>query len=142
MKKTHGSNCITVFSLLSCVFLIFSVQASELTYTPVNPNFGGSPLNGNFLMSNANAQNNYKDPDSSSSSYVRPTSLERFASSLESRLLSQLMTDIGNGNTGSLATDDYIIDIVDDSGTLTVKITDLATNETTEIEVNGLDPNN
>jgi len=41
-----------------------------------------------------------------------------------------------------MATDDYIIDITDDGGALTIMITDLATNESTEIQVNGLDPNN
>ncbi len=123
-------------------FFFMAAQASELVYTPVNPNFGGSPLNGSHLLNSANAQNTYKDPSSSNSSYERPTALERFASSLESRLLSQLMTDIGNGNTGSMATDDYIIDITDDGGALTIMITDLATNESTEIQVNGLDPNN
>ncbi len=123
-------------------FFMTTAQASELVYTPVNPNFGGSPLNGSHLLNSANAQNTYKDPSSSSSSYERPSALERFASSLESRLLSQLMTDIGNGNTGSMVTDDYIIDITDDGGALTVMITDLATNESTEIQVNGLDPNN
>ncbi len=123
-------------------FFMITVQASELVYTPVNPNFGGSPLNGSHLLNSANAQNTYKDSSSSRSSYEPPSALDRFASSLESRLLSQLMTDIGNGNTGSMVTDDYIIDITDDGGALTVTITDLATNESTEIQVNGLDPNN
>ena len=34
-----------------------SGQATELTYTPVNPNFGGSPLNGAFLLNEAAANN-------------------------------------------------------------------------------------
>ena len=39
------------------------VQATELVYTPVNPSFGGNPLNGTWLLNNAQAQNDYDDPD-------------------------------------------------------------------------------
>jgi hypothetical protein len=38
-------------------------QATELVYTPVNPAFGGNPLNGTWLLNNAQAQNDYDDPD-------------------------------------------------------------------------------
>lgn len=33
-----------------------SASASELVYRPVNPTFGGDPLNGNWLLSQATAQ--------------------------------------------------------------------------------------
>ena len=33
-----------------------SVNASELVYRPTNPTFGGDPLNGNWLLSQATAQ--------------------------------------------------------------------------------------
>ena len=36
--------------------------SSELLYTPVNPAFGGSPLNGSVLLNAAQAQNGHKDP--------------------------------------------------------------------------------
>jgi len=116
-----------------------SPHASELSYKPVNPNFGGSPLNGSHLIANAQAQNDFKAP-SSGSSFSQRSALDRFTSSLESRLLSQLLADVGNGNTGSLTTDDFILNIVDDAGTLKLSITDRNTNEVTEIEVNGLIP--
>ena len=35
---------------------VSSAAASELVHRPVNPNFGGNPLNGTFLMQNAQAQ--------------------------------------------------------------------------------------
>ena len=31
-------------------------QAGDITYTPVNPSFGGSPLNSSHLLGLANAQ--------------------------------------------------------------------------------------
>ncbi|MFA0350387.1 curli production assembly protein CsgF, partial [Vibrio sp. 10N.222.55.C6] len=46
----------------------------------------------------------------------------------------------GNGNTGQLETDDFFLNIVDDSGTLLVQIVDKATGESTEISVSGLNP--
>jgi len=33
-----------------------AAYASELVYQPVNPSFGGDPLNGNWLLSQATAQ--------------------------------------------------------------------------------------
>lgn len=33
-----------------------TAEASQLTYKPVNPSFGGDPLNGNWLLSQASAQ--------------------------------------------------------------------------------------
>ena len=118
-----------------------SSQASELVYRPTNPNFGGNALNAAGLLSNAQSQNKHKEESSASSASQR-TALDRFTSTLEARLLNQLMTDIGNGNTGSLVTEDFIVNIVDEDGVLTVNITDLASSETTEIEVSGLDPDN
>jgi curli production assembly/transport component CsgF len=48
---------------IPCLVLLLMCQstvAGELSYTPINPSFGGSPLNGAFLLSTATAQNNYK----------------------------------------------------------------------------------
>jgi curli production assembly/transport component CsgF len=137
---------------LATLFLAFagnftgpSASASELVYTPVDPAFGGSPLNGSWLLSNAQAQNDFDDPKSKSSArsgYTPPSALQRFSDQLESRLLSQLLTDVGNGNSGNLTTDDFIVNIVDDSGNLTIQITDRLTGEISEISINGLDPSN
>ncbi|AOE87538.1 curli assembly protein CsgF [Pseudomonas sp. TCU-HL1] len=120
--------------------LIGSVQATELVYTPVNPSFGGNPLNGTWLLNNAQAQNDHDDPDASSSAASRQSALQRFTSSLESRLLSQLLTNIEDGNTGSLTTDSFIINMIDDGGELSIVITDRATGEVSEVVVNGLLP--
>ncbi|WP_299806061.1 curli assembly protein CsgF [uncultured Shewanella sp.] len=109
-------------------------QATQLTYTPVNPNFGGSYLNGSYLLSNASAQNKH----SGGSSYVPPSALDRLASSLESRLMSQLFNDAANGGEGYLRTDDFEIQVVNEDGALLVHITDVLTGETTIIEVGGI----
>ncbi|MFI8223676.1 MULTISPECIES: curli assembly protein CsgF [unclassified Pseudomonas] len=118
-----------------------AVQATELVYTPVNPSFGGNPLNGTWLLNNAQAQNDYDDPDLKKRTTVAGTSaLERFTSQLQSRLLGQLLDNISTGNTGSLSTDAFIVNVVDDSGALTIEVTDRASGEVSEIQVNGLNP--
>ena len=117
------------------------VQATELVYTPINPSFGGNPLNGTWLLNNAQAQNDYDDPDLKDRTAIAGTSaLERFSSQLQSRLLGQLLDNISTGNTGSLSTDAFIVNVVDDSGALTIEVTDRATGEISEIQVNGLAP--
>ncbi|MDO6706529.1 curli assembly protein CsgF [Photobacterium sp. 1_MG-2023] len=127
-----------------CMLLLFgcmswNTQATELIYTPVNPNFGGNPLNGNFLLGVANAINDHKDP-SASDPFEQQSDLERLTANLESRLISQLLADVGNGNTGQLTTDDFVLNIVDDNGTLLIQITDKTTGESSTIQVNGLMP--
>ncbi|MFC5697091.1 curli assembly protein CsgF [Pseudomonas sp. GCM10022186] len=119
--------------------LIGSVQATELVYTPVNPAFGGNPLNGTWLLNNAQAQNDHDDPDLSGRTST--SALQRFTSQLESRLLSQILTNIQDGNTGSLTTDSFIVNMIDDGGELTIMITDRATGEVSEIVVDGITAN-
>ncbi|WP_298769557.1 curli assembly protein CsgF [uncultured Shewanella sp.] len=117
-------------------FILMSANATQLIYTPVNPNFGGNPLNGNYLMANASAQNDHNSRNGSG--YVPPTALERLSSSLESRLMTQLFNDAANGGEGYLKTDDFEITVINVDGSLSVNIVDVVTGETTAIEVGGL----
>lgn len=125
------------------LFLLTAIStiaiASELVYTPINPSFGGNPLNSSHLFNGANAINDYKAPKEDSL-FEQESALDRLTSSLESRLISQLLADVGNGNTGQLVTDDFILNIVDDSGALLIQVIDKATGETSEIQVSGLTP--
>ncbi|HDS1735310.1 curli assembly protein CsgF [Pseudomonas sp. BP8] len=131
-------------SLGACLLaaaLASQAQATELVYTPVNPAFGGNPLNGAWLLNNAQAQNDYDDPDlKDRSSFAGTSALERFSNQLESRMLSQLLDNISNGSTGSMSTDAFLIDVIDDSGALSIRVTDRATGEVSLIEVSGLNP--
>jgi len=133
-------SAVKVLALLP-IALSCSVTASELVYTPVNPGFGGDPLNSGYLLGVANAINDYT-PDGEDLGFEEQSALDRLASSLESRLISQLLADVGSGNTGQLETDDFFLNIVDDNGSLLIQIVDKATGESTEISVSGLNPNN
>lgn len=124
---------------VSCLFITCTTLATELVYTPINPSFGGNALNSSHLFGVANAINDYQAP-LDESGFESESSLERLANSLESRLISQLLADVGNGNTGQLETDDFFLNIVDDSGSLIVQIVDKVSGESTEIKVAGLNP--
>ncbi len=127
--------------LLAVAIACQQAAATEMVYTPVNPAFGGNPLNGTWLLNNAQSQNDHQDPSiKSRSSFAGTSALERFTNQLESRLLSQLLDNISNGNTGSMSTDSFLINVIDDSGSLTIQVTDRATGEVSEIQVNGLNP--
>ena len=120
---------------LAGLLLSSGLGATELVYTPVNPSFGGSPLNGAWLLGSAQAQNDKKDPDAVDRSiYERPSDLERLTSQLESSLLSELLRDAQAGETGSLTTTDFFVRAYNgDAGLLIVEITDRVTGEISEI---------
>ncbi|MGF6594468.1 curli assembly protein CsgF [Pseudomonas sp. 2835] len=138
----NNNKTCSLASLVLLASLASAASATELVYTPVNPAFGGNPLNGTWLLNNAQAQNDHEDPaiKDRASAFASTSALERFTSQLESRLLSQLLTNINNGNTGSLQTDAFIINVIDDSGALSIQVTDRVTGEISEIQVNGLNP--
>lgn len=122
--------------LLGGLLLSAGASATELVYTPVNPSFGGSPLNGAWLLGNAQAQNNKKDPDAldRSSLFGNQSALDRFTSQLESRVLGDLLSGVKDGKTGAVTTDDFIVRVYNgDAGMLIVEITDRLTGEMSEI---------
>lgn len=132
-------HAMSLFAMLWLVGAgLVSSQATELVYSPVNPSFGGNPLNGSWLLNNAQSQNDHTDSSLRSRSTLNnTTALERFSSQLESRLLTQLLQDVQNGQTGSLITGAFVVDIVDNDGELSIQITDRATGDISEIIVNG-----
>ncbi len=130
--------------------ILFPAAASELVYTPINPSFGGNPLNGNFLLSKAQSQNTHKAP-TSTKSYA-----ERFQESLERSYMNRMVREITDlsfdevcdqsvdpscdpnlfAEDSTFVSGDYEIQVLT-SGTdsITVQITHLVTGEVTLIEV-------
>lgn len=110
--------------------------AGELTYTPYNPSFGGSPFNGSNLMSSANAINKFKDPD-------QPSFEQSLEDRLDSLVLSQLVSQLvsnsfdtdGNIANGQFNTGLNLIDVSTSGGITTIQITNVATGETTTIQL-------
>lgn len=73
----------------------YGALAGALVYQPVNPAFGGSPLNGSWQLSQAQAQNQYTNSGKSSSSLsTAQTTGQIFASQLTSQLYGSLANQI------------------------------------------------
>ncbi len=118
-----------------------AARATELVYTPVNPAFGGNPLNGPVLLNNAQAQNNKKDPDAGLSNQKTP--LQQFNETLQRSILSALARNAtgtlfnpdGSFRTGNFTFGDFTVDIVEGAdGVLGVTTTD-ATGQSTVFSI-------
>ena len=137
----HNSAAMRAVS--TCVFVcVFGSAgasfAQDLTYTPINPTFGGNPFNSSHLLGIANAQNNYKDPNSTTGS----SQGDIFARQLQSRLLSavssQLVDAIFGDNpqeSGTFTLGGQTITFFRDLQNVTINVTDDATGEVTTIVV-------
>ncbi|KKO50465.1 curli production assembly protein CsgF [Arsukibacterium sp. MJ3] len=106
--------------------------ATELVYTPINPSFGGNPLNGNFLLQKAQSQNDY--------SAERPTLsfVDKFQEALERNIINSLTRRIADGNVvdGVYNTGEFLVEITTGTdGSVIVNITNLVTGEVTIITI-------
>lgn len=110
----------------------------NMVFQFVNPNFGGNPNNGSFLLNEANAQNSYKDPNGYDFDTSTPSPLDNFTSVIQSQLLENLMGNISQGKPGRLVTKDFIVDVKNTDGRLTMNILDRTTGKSSTIEVDGL----
>lgn len=117
-------------------------QASELVYTPINPSFGGSPLNGSMLLNKAQSQNKHKAPINEKS-YA-----EKFQDSLERAYINRMVREItdlafGEGVDDSIfnqdsifMSGDYEIQVLTSGvDSITVQITNTVTGEVVVVEV-------
>lgn len=113
-------------------------SAGELIYQPLNPSFGGDPFMGSYLLGKAQSQDTNSDPNARS---IEPlSSTERLIQSLESRLISQLISDVGAGEIGegSFDSGEFSVVVRDEGGQLIVRVIDKVTGDVTNISVGGL----
>ncbi len=75
------------------VLLSTASFATELVYSPVNPSFGGNPLNGSWMLGQAQAQNKFAD---SRGRYSREpkTALQRMTEDIIRRAASRTEREI------------------------------------------------
>ncbi|MBW8183238.1 curli assembly protein CsgF [Shewanella nanhaiensis] len=108
-----------------------SVQSTELVYTPINPSFGGSPLNGSYLLNKANAQNDHSEGEGDKDF------ITRFKESLERNILNTITRGVASGEItdGTYDTGDFRIEVASVGGGVVLTITNLVTGEITVIEM-------
>ena len=128
--------------LLLILFFIgsFSIQAQQLVYTPKNPAFGGNPYNSQWLLASAEAQNSFKDPNTTEREQL--SELERFTESLNSQLLGQVSrsaftSEFGEGGLtpGTYSFGSLAVDIYPSNEGLVINIIDTNTGEQTQIVI-------
>ena len=118
--------------------------AGELKYAPTNPSFGGNPYNAQWLMSEAQAQNEYEAKKDFNLPSRDP--LEDFKESLNRQILSKLSREIVAGafgdttgaaslQEGSYQIGDYMIEITPKTDVISIMIMDDATGNQTVIEI-------
>jgi curli production assembly/transport component CsgF len=135
-------------ALVRCGLLLLfpaAAAAGPLVYQPVNPSFGGSPLNGPNLLNSANSQNKLTDPNSPSLlGRSSQSQLDLFNLRLQSLILDRVANSLsdslfdasGNLKPGTVETSTFVITIVDTgNGTLLITTTDKATGGSTSFEV-------
>ncbi|WP_241560095.1 curli assembly protein CsgF [Solirhodobacter olei] len=129
------------------------VVAQQLTYTPINPSFGGNPLNGSYLMSLAGAQRNATASDANSSTSssgtttggvgsTSQTDAQLFVQQLQGQLLSALATQVTNAifgsnpqNSGKVVFGDTTVSFNRTLSSINLSIYDATTGTTTQISV-------
>lgn len=128
----------SLLTLMLGSLIATTASAGELIYQPINPSFGGDPFMGSYLLGKAQAQDTNRDPNSRGIESISST--ERLIQSLESRLISQLISDVGAGNVGegSFDSGDFSVVVRDDGGQLVVRVIDKLTGDVTNISVGGL----
>jgi len=130
------------FFLLAFLAQVIS-QAGELRYVPVNPTFGGNPLNSTGLQANATAQNNTKAPVTPA-----PTALEKFTANIEAAIMSRVQSATLSAlfdNKGTfdpnvpkvISAGNFVINIAPDpkTGELLLVTKDTLTGQTTTINI-------
>lgn len=129
---------------ISCAAFIVAMgvgahaHSGDLIYQPINPSFGGDPFVGSYLLGKAQAQDTNTDPNARRAQTLSST--QRLLQSLESRLISQLISDVSRGEVseGSFDSDEFGVVVSDNSGQLIVRVVDKVTGDVTEISVGGL----
>lgn len=127
----------TIFPIILICLICQLSNAQQLTYTPINPSFGGNYLNYSWLLSSANAQNPF---DNTENSFLTNSLLSGFSDSIKRQILNQLTRNLlGDGrNDGTTEEETFeigglIITIENTRGGSIITIVDSETGETTEI---------
>lgn len=138
--------CPLLAATVSALLWTTSAQATELVYVPINPAFGGSPLNAAGLLNTAQLTNKHKENATSNPATSKSSPLQQFTDMLERSILSQLSSAatagvMGTGgklHPGTVETGNFRIEIADaGGGMLVITTTDKVTGASTSFQVGG-----
>lgn len=123
---------------MSLLLLAMPLHAGELIYQPINPSFGGNPLNGSYLLNKAQVQDTHDDPDAFAFDSLSDTQL--FINDLRNSLVSDAITDAVDtaepGRSSVIDSAQLRIEVVSNgNGGFSMQVLDRATGETTVINL-------
>ena len=109
--------------------------ADEMRYQPINPNFGGSPFNGQYLLNNAQEQRQFQAPER-----PRPTALEEFQDTISRSLMTQISRQISDQilgeeakESGTFSVGDTTVNFHRDGGQVIIDMMDSVSGGQTQI---------
>lgn len=133
---------------LFCILLLFwavidtPTHAQDFTYQPQNPAFGGSYLNYGWMLSSAQAQNEFTGEESSLGSRFERDPLEDFEQSLNRQILSRITRELVGDQfgeeglaEGQYEIGNYQIDVSPGGEGIEIKVLDTTTGSATTISV-------
>ena len=100
MRSQSPARRVRLAATVAALGLSSAGQAGSLTYQPVNPSFGGSPLNGPWLLQQGQAQNEFERKEKKKSQLLSPsgrgelTPGQQFARQLQGQLYGSLANKI------------------------------------------------
>ncbi|MDH2422745.1 MULTISPECIES: curli assembly protein CsgF [Cobetia] len=123
---------------VSLLLSAMPLYAGELIYQPINPSFGGNPLNGSYLLGKAQAQDTHEDPDAYSFDSLSDTEL--FINSLQTdavnRAISDALESTEPGRSSVIDNSSLRIELVSTgNGGYSMQVLDRTTGETTIINI-------
>jgi curli production assembly/transport component CsgF len=132
-----------LFFLLFIFIFFEKMNAQDLVYRAKNPAFGGETFNYQWLQSNADAQNTFKDPNAkTSSSTTQANPLDEFTRTLNRTLLSQISSRLitaqfgENGlQPGQYTIGNFDINVGNSADGVVIDVTDFTTGQATQIVV-------
>ncbi len=141
MKRIRVTRALSGVAVIAAALMVLadSAGAQQLVYHPVNPAFGGNPLNGQWLLSNAQAQKRAPDVD-----FLNRDPLSDFQQGLQRQILSALSRELimdrfGENldltQPGRYELGDFTIEIVPGLGGVQVLVTNNLTGEQTSVTI-------
>lgn len=130
--------------VLICAFplMIASSYAQRMVYTPKNPAFGGNTFNYQWMLSSAQSQDTFRDPNLRDRDDFGRSPLDDFSESLNRQILSRLSRELVTRQfgedqiaEGNYQLGDYQIEIGNVGNGLSITIIDTRTGATTIVEV-------
>lgn len=90
---------LAIFFVSATWLMTAAATASPLVYTPTNPSFGGSPLNGSYLLQSAEVQKQFKQRQTPTTTQSPEDALnDQITSSILSQVSARIAQDIHNAD--------------------------------------------